>query len=605
MHNLTNNRWFAFADLLLVLACGAVWMIKPDVGIWLILIALLPWGIRIFTRSFPFKRTSFDWLIAIFLVTASVGYWAAYDKPLAWNKAWLIVVAVLLYYALVAQPEENWFWLFILFFCMSICVSGYYFLTYDFIFTPRKLEFVNRIGSWLMNVRPQTGWSPIHPNYVAGLAAITAPFILYPVLWVRDRMVRRIIPFYAITLIGLGIVFFALVMTTSRGAVMAIASGAGIWLLWRIVDLGGIRHRVQMDAFFPSSVIVYLCGIIAFLYIGPANSGSLFSGSYYYGDGSRLELLSRSLYLLGDYPITGGGLSAFPGLYSQYLLNIPFFNVPNSHNMFLDAAIELGLLGGFSFTLMYLASIWIVSRSLTQENTNTTQLINWILLFSLIVAVVHGMVEDYLFNGNGAILSLFLPALSVLVAQRETLGKPVISRFYRRITSLWFVVLVLLSVLFSKNIMSAWYANLGSMLMSQVELDGFPNNGWAGPAIVSKLDEAEIALRYSLQLAPNNRTANQRLGMISMLQQDFESASVYLETAYKAAPDHRGVVKNLGYCYIWLGNMEKAEPFVSRIPEAQEELDVYVWWWKTQGRSDLSENASLALHLLEARTGQP
>lgn len=605
MRQLINNRWFALFDFLIVLVCIAVWMTQPQLGKWFILIALLPWGLRIVSGRFPFKRTSLDWLIAIFFMTAWVGYWAAYDKTTAWNKIWLIMAAILFYYALVAQPRENWRGVSILFFCVGVGISVHYFLTYDFIAAPRKLEFVNRIGIWLMEIRPQTGWSPIHPNYVAGLAAITAPFILYPVLGERDRMVRRTIPFYVFTLIGLGIVFFALVMTTSRGVVMAIASGAGVWLLWRIINLGGIRHRVRIDAFFPSFVLVYLCGIIAFLYIGPANSGSLFSGNYYYGDGSRLELLSRSLYLLGDYPITGGGLSAFPGLYSQYLLNIPFFNVPNSHNMFLDAAIELGLLGGFSFTLMYLASIWIVSRSLTQENTNTTQVFNWILLFSLIVAVVHGMVEDYLFNGNGAFLSLFLVALSVLVTRDENPDKPVISKIYRQMAGVWFVVLVLLSVLFSKNIMSAWYANLGSVLMSRVELDGFPNNGWAGPAIASKLDEAEIALRYSLQLAPNNRTANQRLGMISMLRQDFASASEFLESAYKIAPEHRGVVKSLGYCYVWLGNFEKAALFLSGIPEAQEELDVYIWWWNAQGRADLSDNAAFALQTLKNQDNQP
>jgi hypothetical protein len=599
LRQIINNRWFALFDLLIILVCVAIWMTQPQLGKCFILIALLPWGLRIISGRFPFKRTSLDWLIAIFLVTAWVGYWAAYDKTTAWNKVWLIMAAILFYYALAAQPKDNWHGLSILFFCMGVGVSVYYFLTHDFIAAPRKLEFVNRIGIWLMNIRPQINWMPIHPNYVAGLAAITTPFILYPALEWKKKINWRVGGFYAFVLMGLGIVFFALVMTTSRGAVMAIVSGVGVWLLWRIVNLGGIRHRIRMDAFFPSIVLIYLCGIIAFLYIGPANSGSLFSGNYYYGDGSRLELLSRSLYLLQDYPITGGGLSAFPGLYSQYLLNIPFFNVPNSHNMFLDAAIELGLLGGLSFVLMYLASIWLVSRSLAQENTNTTRVFNWILLFSLIVAVVHGMVEDYLFNGNGTILSLFLVALSVLVTQKENLGKPIISKFYRRIAGLWLVVLVLLLFLFSKNIMSTWYANLGSVLMSQVELDGFPDKGWAGSDSLSKMDDAEIALHASLHFAPENRTANQRLGMIAMLRQDFEPASEYLETAHEVAPDHRGIVKSLGYCYVWLGDFEKATLFLSRIPEAQEELDVYIWWWNTQGQAGLSDNAALALQIID------
>jgi hypothetical protein len=52
------------------------------------------------------------------------------------------------------------------------------------------------------------------------------------------------------------------------------------------------------------------------------------------------------------------------------------------------------------------------------------------------------------------------------------------------------------------------------------------------------------------------------------------------------------VIKNLGYSYAWLGEMDKARFYLQSIPEAKSELDVYVWWWDTLGRQDLSANAS-------------
>jgi tetratricopeptide (TPR) repeat protein len=140
--------------------------------------------------------------------------------------------------------------------------------------------------------------------------------------------------------------------------------------------------------------------------------------------------------------------------------------------------------------------------------------------------------------------------------------------------------------------------------MSQVELDGYPNSGWAGSKIVSRLVDAEAALRSSLQLNPSNRTANQRLGMISMLRGDFLSAAAYLEKANQEAPNHRGIIKSLGYCYVWSGNLEKAHIFLSKIPEAGDELDVYVWWWGVQGRDDLSANASLMISSLSSASQQ-
>ena len=90
-----------------------------------------------------------------------------------------------------------------------------------------------------------------------------------------------------------------------------------------------------------------------------------------------------------------------------------------------------------------------------------------------------------------------------------------------------------------------------------------------------------------------------------MLQGDFHSATNYLEKAYQETPHHRGIVKSLGYTYAWLGNTDKALFFLSKIPEAKYELRIYVWWWGTQGRDDLSINASQQEARLQAQTYQP
>lgn len=601
-----RSHWFALVDLFLVLISGAIWMLSPRFRPWPIMIALLPWGLRLIAgRRFPFQRTSLDWLILIFLLTAWVGYWAAYDRTTAWHKVWLVMIATLLYYALVAQPKENLFWVSILIFCMGVGVSLHYFLTYDFIAAPRKLEFVNRIGRWIMNVRPATGWDSIHPNYVAGLVAISAPFVFYPAWNLYKNNVRSKSLYYVFALFGLSIISLALVMATSRGVVMAIVSGLGVWLVWRFANLNGIKNRIKNEALFSSLLLVYLSVIIAFLYLGPANSRDIFSSNYYYGNGSRAELFSRSLYILKSYPITGGGLGSFPGLYSQYLLDIPFFNVPNSHNLFLDVAIEQGIFGGISFLLMYLASIWFVSRSLMHESTPNVKLFSWIILFSLVVALVHGMVDDYLFNGNGTVLSLFLVGLSVPAAQWRLPELSIEYEFDNRIIGFGLLVLALMLVLNPARSLSTWYANLGAVRLSQVELDGFPKDGWTGPAIVPRLGVASRTLQTALQLDPDNWVANQYLGRILMLSQDFDAASKYLGAAYKLVPDHRGIIKSLGYCYAWLGETNKSKALLSQIPEAQEELDVYTWWWGTQGRNDLSEKASVALGMLSANANQP
>jgi hypothetical protein len=71
-----------------------------------------------------------------------------------------------------------------------------------------------------------------------------------------------------------------------------------------------------------------------------------------------------------------------------------------------------------------------------------------------------------------------------------------------------------------------------------------------------------------------------------MLRTDFDAAVGYLEVANKYAPGHRGIIKSLGYCYVWLGDFDNAQRLLAEIPEASEELGIYVWWWG-ESRTDL------------------
>ena len=139
----------------------------------------------------PFQKTQVDGLVILFFITATVGYWASYDQETAWRKLWLIASAVLLYYALSAQPKENFVWLSMILFFIGVGVSLHYLLAYDFVGAPRKLQIANAIGRWIVNMRPEFGWISIHPNYVAGIVAIMTPFILFPAIELKKIKTRR------------------------------------------------------------------------------------------------------------------------------------------------------------------------------------------------------------------------------------------------------------------------------------------------------------------------------------------------------------------------------------------------------------------------------
>src|SRR5512133_2350236 len=246
-----DSRWFALSEILLVLASGMILYMWTSVGGWSLILPLLPWCARFISGQLPFRQTTFDWLILIFVMTAAVGYWAAYDKKAALNKFWLILLAVLFYYALSRQPKENLGWISGIIFSIGVGISIYFFLTHDFVTLPRKLQIVNHIGRWIMQVRPQVAWKPIHPNYVAGIAAITLPFGFYPLWKSRNPAVKNNTALYVVMFLSFTLIAFTIFMTTSRGVLLALLSATGSWVIWKLISSKGIRFGLSDTKFFP------------------------------------------------------------------------------------------------------------------------------------------------------------------------------------------------------------------------------------------------------------------------------------------------------------------------------------------------------------------
>ncbi|GAG50605.1 unnamed protein product, partial [marine sediment metagenome] len=238
-------------------------------------------------------------------------------------------------------PKANFWILAGLLSLIGLSITGFFMLTHDWEVLPAKIEALNRLGLWWMSVRPviYSGQElPLHPNDAAGMMAITTPFLV--ALGIRAWRERRLILLLIATAIG-GVVLLSLLITTSRGAWIAFAVGMGIWLLWGV---SGIVCRVthwRRRYLFSSAVIVVIGSLVLLVLISPGGVyGLLDSLPGPPSAGSRMELTGDIMDLITDFPFSGGGLRAFPGLYSQYIVVIPFFYAIYSHNLFLDVALE-------------------------------------------------------------------------------------------------------------------------------------------------------------------------------------------------------------------------------------------------------------------------
>lgn len=611
---LVNNRWFALADLMLVSISIVLWELFPQRP-WLPLVmALFPWILRLVARKFPFHRTFFDLPLLIFMMTAGIGVWVAYNRDIAWAKFWLLVGAVFLFYALAGQPRENFWIVGGIFALVGSCVTVYFLFTHDWNDYPTKAAFLTRVGLWWMGVRPTIRLEGIYPNDAAGVMAVTAPF-LTAFGWHLWRIKSQ--KLFAVTLVAGLLTFTGLLMTTARGAWIALGLVMGVSTLW---FLGRRLYTLVSDhrkGLYLGVLIVFLGLIIGVVLLYPnsslaANSTLLNSNTA----DTRLSLLPETLDLIGDFPITGGGLGTFPGLYSQYILNIPYFFLPDGHNIFLDAGLEQGLLGLFALVFIFVCSCWLLISSLKTHRFSIDDgyLFIWAVLAGLIVMSLHGLVEDWVYSDRGIPLLFAFPGAAIgfsnsMPDQIKGYGMhPYRSDKKTKwlVPSLVFTIIVLgiVGYLLQAPLRSTWYANWGAVLMARYDLAKFPSDKWDDGKQVSKLATAENLFQKSLQIQPRSRTALHRLGLIAMLQRNFPKSVSYLEAAHQLDPTHRGIIKALGDSYTWVGQLDAAAQLLMEIPEAQHEMKIYAWWWGTQNRADLSNRAEQMALYLESNTNQ-
>jgi putative inorganic carbon (HCO3(-)) transporter len=78
----------------------------------------------------------------------------------------------------------------------------------------------------------------------------------------------------------------------------------------------------------------------------------------------RLEIWSRAIYGIRDFPFTGMGMNAFrkivPVLYRLVLIS-PDVDIGHAHNEFLQAALDLGIPGLIAFLALYIGAFWMLA----------------------------------------------------------------------------------------------------------------------------------------------------------------------------------------------------------------------------------------------------
>ncbi|MFZ0544432.1 MAG: O-antigen ligase family protein [Candidatus Promineifilaceae bacterium] len=618
--NLVQNDRFPLAALAMAGAAGLLWYLQPQLGWIPLLIALAPWIIRAAAGLIPFHLTRLDLPMALFLATAAGGLWLSYDQTAAQAKYWLIIGAVLIFYAVVSQPWKNLWLLADLLTLLGVGVGFYFLMTQDWQTQPAKIQFINQIGLRWMSIRPALHADSIHPNVAAGLAAIILPFPLAIGLreLFTEKSWRKRTPMVLFAGATGGFLLLILLVTISRGAILAAGAAFGFWLLWKACKAIAVRRRLDPQLVFAITLTFSLTIGLILVYTYPAGPEVLINKLPGPSNvDSRVGLYTDMVHLIGDFPLFGAGLASFPGLYSQYALVIPSFVLGHSHNLFLDVTLEQGPVGALAFAAVMIGSLVLLARFRAgKRRIKNISLLRWAVGSSLIILLLHGLIDDPLYGSRAVVFLFLIPGMAVAVAQlngwdnrgapsKKRLLPKLTSQDYAIIAAFFLVVILLFAVMNRSKIRSAWYSNRGAVEMARVELVNWPTDKWDDGRNVAQLIPIEGYFKHAFTFNPNNVTAQYRMGLIAMRMRDFQTAITYLDSARQLEPTNRGIQKSLGYSYTWVGDFDQAFVNLYRIREARQEMSIYVNWWDTQGRQDLAENAAVMEERLQATNTRP
>jgi putative inorganic carbon (HCO3(-)) transporter len=164
-----------------------------------------------------------------------------------------------------------------------------------------------------------------------------------------------------------------LVLTQSRGGWIGAASGVLTFLaLWGLTGKRG-WHRALGIA-IPLFIILVVSVVLVSL--GPDRIGQLLYGSL---EGTietslgpisfegRVEIWSRALFAIHDFPLTGVGLGAFRRVvtlvYPPFLVGLDH-DIAHAHNIFLQMAVDLGIPGLVAYVALLIVVCWVAWRKL-------------------------------------------------------------------------------------------------------------------------------------------------------------------------------------------------------------------------------------------------
>lgn len=238
----------------------------------------------------------------------------------------------------------------------------------------------------------------VHPNVLAALMVLLFPIPVAYSLLNFTKSGRKDILYMLLGFAAVGIMLTALLLSKSRGGLLAGAS-AIFFVLW----LGRLRKWAILYGIL---LLTVLTSILFFQ--GPKQMLQTTSGdilnpvSFMF----RLHVWRIASWMLADFPFTGTGMGTFNEVAARlYPSDLGMFTNPGAHSLFLQIGVDLGLPGLIAMLAVFLLTLFMgiqrSSRTFARLYGRQLWAFNIGAVSGLMALLVHGIIDMPIWSTRG------------------------------------------------------------------------------------------------------------------------------------------------------------------------------------------------------------